>query len=98
MVLVHSALLHRAAYALENCDRRQAGELLERAYAYDLRRMGAANFLTQDARTYLDSLRRHGVLLNQDRSSLLHPALAATNAAARRCPRRAPAASAHRPR
>ncbi|WP_394537262.1 hypothetical protein PRJ39_13820 [Lysobacter enzymogenes] len=98
VVLVHSALLHRAAYALENCDRRQAGELLERAYAYDLRRMGAANFLTQDARTYLDSLRRRGVLLNQDRSSLLHPALAATNAAARRCPRRAPAASAHRPR
>ncbi|MGH8079720.1 MAG: protein kinase domain-containing protein [Lysobacter sp.] len=88
IMATHHALLYRAAYAFETCRKADAERLLTQAYEFDLGATGADGYLTRDARAYLDALRKHGVLRNDDLGSYLHPALAGVNARAKSCSQR----------
>lgn len=86
-VTFHSAMTHRAAYALGDCRKADAERFLVDAYQRDVTTMGEDNFLTKDALTYLESLRKKGILYTRDTSSMLYPALADTNRRAKSCRR-----------
>lgn len=61
---VHTSLMYRALYALETCRRADAEALLSRALQSDLDTLGPTHFASADARGYLNSVRKHGLMLN----------------------------------